>query len=1141
MKSLKVQKKFSVLFLAIFSIIAFAIMLTFVPIDFTTASYDFFSDFASFENSLYEMYEKYDQNAVSTLSLESDDDIDDDYGHNRLLLTADKTVDDCGAVMKATYKDYYIFQYEDSESARNAFNYYDSLPEVKSLSYDVDVCVQGEVADEVEVNTTYTYNTWGAEYVGYSAYTNTMLDTYSVDKLNNVVVAVLDSGINTSHELFEGRILHEYAKDFTNNADESTTIYQYEDYNGHGTHVSGTIAEATLSNVKILPLKVLKKDGRGSASSIVDAILYLCGIKSTLKADGYDLKMMNMSIGIDTSSTIQNVSSKATTITQSVISAYNNGIISIVAAGNEHQNTSNCIPANIEQAIVVSAVKKTFVFPYGNQLVFDGNASNQGYSNYGETVDFAAPGTAIKSAYIGGTNVYEYLTGTSMATPHVTACVALIYSNPLLCDLDFDGLNKLLRENADRTNLVSTGTYALGDAEKNIYYGYGLINIANIGTLVDGEVTFSEENIYHTSSFNLALSYDFSLQSGQTLEIYYTTDEDATNVNKNNGTKYSGTAIALNKTTKITATAFVYSAEGNLVRRSNDVSKTYYFNNTDLKSMYEITNGVLKAYNGKELTTLNVEATLNITSISKGAFNNSPVQNLNLPNSVSNFLESAFDGNAKLVSVKCDSEEIKIASKAFYNCSNLVSLNFGDRITSIGDLAFAYSNLNTLELPNVTSIGLNAFSSSSLQKLIVGKNITNFETQAELDSNLVIYGYSSTPTEEIAKQSKLDFFDLTLTANALKTHKIIKQSDTLNLSLDFVGYDVTPTVNFSGLSSKISQYINDISQFEKEIVMTISGLSKGNYTLSVQFKDRFGTVLTTNTLKLEIVDDNADTFTINFNNGEFMVFVDDEVIDDGTLLYKGYSYNLNFVPVNGYNITYVSINAQSYPTNEAFVLSNVQEDLNISVQTVAQSNLTIRFVTEGKGKIIVDGSVVENDVVYPSRNSSLSFEIDSNIGYYVVEVLVDGQVLREDDDGLYHLNDITTNQEVSITFEQAEWNITLSYVNASGACTVTPSDSSLKNIAHGSSREFTIIVKDGFVLDYVTVNGEKIEVVDNTFRIDNIDSDKDVVISFKPSSNSIFASENKVVFYYFMIFLGLFILFVVARVALHFIKKEKNR
>jgi serine protease len=197
----------------------------------------------------------------------------------------------------------------------------------------------------------------------------------------------------------------------------------------HGTHVAGTIAAVTNNGsgvagiaygAKIVPVRVLGKCG-GYTSDIADGIIWASGgTVSGVPNIAARAQVINMSLG---------GGGTCDTTTQNAInSARSRGTVVVVAAGNESQNASNSNPANCSGVITVAATNRS-----------GGRAS---YSNYGTIVDVAAPGgdsgAAILSTLNAGTkspgaDSYAGYMGTSMATPHVAAVVALMLSkNPNL-------------------------------------------------------------------------------------------------------------------------------------------------------------------------------------------------------------------------------------------------------------------------------------------------------------------------------------------------------------------------------------------------------------------------------------------------------------------------------------------------------------------------------------------------------------------------------------------------------------------------------------------------------------------------------------------------------------------------------------
>ncbi|KAA8648653.1 hypothetical protein EYZ11_013139 [Aspergillus tanneri] len=196
---------------------------------------------------------------------------------------------------------------------------------------------------------------------------------------------VVDTGINVDHVEFEGRASLAY----------NAVGGKHEDTVGHGTHVAGTIGGKTYGiskKAKLLSVKVFRGES-GSTSEILDGFNWaandIVSKKRTAKS------AINMSLGGGFSQAFNDA----------VNEAYNQGVLSVVAAGNENQDASNTSPASAEKALTVAAINV-------------GNA-RASFSNWGSAVDIFAPGENIKSAWIGSNTATNTISGTSMATPHI--------------------------------------------------------------------------------------------------------------------------------------------------------------------------------------------------------------------------------------------------------------------------------------------------------------------------------------------------------------------------------------------------------------------------------------------------------------------------------------------------------------------------------------------------------------------------------------------------------------------------------------------------------------------------------------------------------------------------------------------------
>jgi cerevisin len=209
----------------------------------------------------------------------------------------------------------------------------------------------------------------------------------------NVTVYVVDTGCNAEHSEFEGRAIA--AVDFTEDEDSV-------DGNGHGTHVSGTIAGKTYGIAKsanIVCVKVLSAKGSGSNSGVIQGIEWV--IKHH-KSRGKGAKSAaNMSLGGGRSKTLDKV----------VDAAVDAGVHFVVAAGNDDADACNYSPAASEKAITVGATT------IADRLAW--------FSNHGKCVNILAPGKDILSSWIGSVTATNTISGTSMASPHVAGLAAV--------------------------------------------------------------------------------------------------------------------------------------------------------------------------------------------------------------------------------------------------------------------------------------------------------------------------------------------------------------------------------------------------------------------------------------------------------------------------------------------------------------------------------------------------------------------------------------------------------------------------------------------------------------------------------------------------------------------------------------------
>lgn len=240
-------------------------------------------------------------------------------------------------------------------------------------------------------------------------------EAWAISKGNsNVTVAVIDSGIDYTHPDLAPNYLGGY--DFINGTPDPM------DELGHGTHVAGTIA-AALGNptgspsapegvvgvapqVRLLAYKVCHVDGTCDDFAIENAIAQAI-------TDG--ARVINMSLG---------ETAFSQSLNDAVQDAWAAGLVIVAGSGN-NGSTQFFYPAALPNVVSVGA--------------FDEDHRRASFSNYGSWVDIAAPGNVIMSSYPlsacggssstpGDTGCYNWASGTSMATPHVSGAAALVWS-----------------------------------------------------------------------------------------------------------------------------------------------------------------------------------------------------------------------------------------------------------------------------------------------------------------------------------------------------------------------------------------------------------------------------------------------------------------------------------------------------------------------------------------------------------------------------------------------------------------------------------------------------------------------------------------------------------------------------------------
>lgn len=637
------------------------------------------------------------------------------FSGSRLIVQSAETPQCSGDASVTDYGDLHILQYGSPAEAYVAYQQLQSDSSIRLVQpdriYYTDTAF-GSVKDENRDP--------AVSLMGMDSYCKWLCA--EKETLPEIKVAVLDTGMDTAHVWFDGRVAEGGIALMTNDSVDVTDVH------GHGTHCAGIIAQSTPDNVSILPVKVLSDRGYGYGSEIYCGMLYAI----EQRAD-----VVSMSLGGNGEDWL---------LDEGVAALSAADIPCIVAAGNETEDTKYHHPARNPDCVTVASVTP----PSEEDDRPDYTLSD--FSNYGEGIDFCAIGYEIQSARAGTTSSVTPLSGTSMATPFVAAA----YADLLSYDPSLTGsqLYAYLRENA----------MDLGNAGFDPVFGWGMISLADF--------RFTEKRSKPPVIAPAEMRQDAPVTVTLTApdgggEIYYTTDgSDPTE----NGMRYTEPFL-LEKTAEVRAAV---NLDGIY---SSVTSQHYLIEGKDPENALKVADGVVIRYDGM-LETLDLAALYpdgSLTKIGDSAFSGSPVKTVILPDSVTEIGERAFEKSALSEIQAAGVTEIgehafdsaadletaafgemrEIPDWGFCGCEKLRTLTFGERgwiyiigmhafencyaltafpfpenfVQDIGAYAFANSGLcGALHLKGLVGLGMYAFLNCDITELELPERIKLLST-----------------------------------------------------------------------------------------------------------------------------------------------------------------------------------------------------------------------------------------------------------------------------------------------------------------------------------------------------------------------------------------------------------------------------
>ena len=597
---------------------------------------------------------------------------DGDKIDNRLMVKTNDNIDEYGAVDSVYGFGYAFLQYADDESAEFAKTQYET---------------SGYTADYDSVITTSSTSigsggNWSDEWAYEETDAVSALDYYKSKIKPNINIAILDSGINYNHELFKNRVVHTHTDFSTDASDDEMDKY------GHGTNVAGAIAKSTPSNVRLSCYKIHNQNGEGTSATALAAFEYIKQLSN--KPDIINCSFVTRS-GLGT-------------VVDELVDM---GITVVAGAGNEGKEVYQQ-PAIFDSAITVAATNR-----YGSAC---------GFSNYGSCVDIAAPGDYVYTADMSSNTAYEFASGTSLATPLVSAAAAYVLME-----------NRKYTPEQVKQELIATATPFKKSSCYYGRYGAGIVNFSNI---INGTRCKDVTANYISGAYRDNISVELKC-ANSLVDIYYTTD--GTLPTEINGTKYAA-PIDVTDSTRIIAAAF---ARAGSPFHSKFTYLDYYILE-DGESEFVINNdGIIKAYLGNEANIVvpDVVNGKEPRKIGPQVFSNSNIETITLPDTIESIGDDAFSNtnlksvtanNLHFLNKKCfyncnllsdiDLSKVKeIGSEALFGCKSLPKQPDFSSVDWVAEKGLAGTYFNIVNLPNCTKTGENAFDSCKAEEIIMNK------------------------------------------------------------------------------------------------------------------------------------------------------------------------------------------------------------------------------------------------------------------------------------------------------------------------------------------------------------------------------------------------------------------------------------
>jgi len=611
-----------------------------------------------------------------------------DFQAARLIVRANDKFDEFGAKEHVSgFEDFHILQYESPEAAMEACTNLQAEKNVTNVAPDVVIDgLQGDISEtlsESELNNKKHLCDWSCD----RTQSDRLLDYLETQDIpeREIVVALIDSGLDYNHEFFEGRFVRSY---FNSSVDGNSDDELDGAQKSHGTAVASVVLDNTPKNVKVSVYKVFNDDLTTTISQVSAG--YAAAIKN-------NPDIINVSI--------THLSDDSGLIRACLQQAYSKNIPVFACVGNTGRFDTVQLPANLSESIAVSATDRDNTTPTWNTLTLNS--------------DVSAPGQDVIVAI--SDNQYIYWKGTSFSSPCAAALGAILkWVEP---NITVDEIKERLKNTSFDVKRFNESASSQGDNLDNfhsLWDGAGIIQFCNaLGLSELAAPEFNLENTLYVGEQNCSIQC-----ADENATILYTTD--GTYPALENAFVYEK-PFSVTQRTRIRAVAY-YENGGYYSRETEITPRIQYIDDDEKFTISD--DGIITAYNGTvaDLFIPDMINGITVTGIEAGAFDTSTLMGLTLPKGVTEIPQLAFyknqslefisgEGVAEIGESAFDHSRImyaefpnaKILRAAAFSCTHYFCCGDFTNVEEIESYVFGESGIISFDGPAVTTIYDGAF------------------------------------------------------------------------------------------------------------------------------------------------------------------------------------------------------------------------------------------------------------------------------------------------------------------------------------------------------------------------------------------------------------------------------------------------